>query len=165
MYYGDVGPGIISLDAQLAVIGNLAGALATMTSLQFDGAVARGTADIPPQFYMHQPMEFGASPMLATWTRDRYSDFTLPYDTPVGVVPIAHRMLVQYQLENGAQTDEGMSGAAVSSGVAGGRFLGMHIGGAVTDGLFIPAWLLLDGSRYGLPPGSRLIPRGAGDLG
>jgi hypothetical protein len=165
VYYGAMGSDIISLDAQLAVIEDLAGARATMSALKFRSSIAQGTFDIPSHFFVHQPTEFGSTPLAASWVQFQYHDFTIPYSTPLGTANIHHQMLVQYQLDQGGSTQKGMSGAAVSSDPTGGMFLGMHIAGLGSDGLFIPAWLLIDGSQYGLSPESVLHPRGAADAG
>jgi hypothetical protein len=165
VFAGTMGVDIISLDAQLAVISDLAGARATLSAIRFHSS-AQSASDIPERFYVHQPSEYGNTPLSATFVQFRYHDFPLPYETPTGTVGIRHQMLVEYRLAQGV-TRKGICGSAVSSNPAGGTFLGMHIAGKDDTpwGLFIPAWLLVDGGEYGLGAGSVLHSRSAADLG
>ncbi|MBN8741329.1 MAG: hypothetical protein BGP24_15360 [Lysobacterales bacterium 69-70] len=148
--------GGLSLDAQLAVLTDPTAAKATLAPLRFDAArpVALEPADIRllATFYVHRPGRGDRAPAKATCVSFHYDDFELDYaEAALSAtrIPIRHETLVEYVTAAG--TFPGMSGAPVTSRRDGGMFLGMHIAGDGTTGCFVPAWLLLDGSAYGLP--------------
>ena len=73
------------------------------------------------------------------------------YDLPIrypNIGSIVHRQVIQSTVDG--STAKGDSGAPVVVGKHGGRFLGMHIAGAGSTSIMIPAWQLMTSRLYQL---------------
>jgi hypothetical protein len=144
---------LLSHDAQLACVKDMTALREALGDLKLSDW-ARSENDVPDEYDLV---------VRGSRIKAKFRDFvqtSIDYKRPRARAVI-HERLILSQLAVATQVGE--SGSPLLSR-DGGLFVGMHIAGKVDDeegplGLAIPAWHLLDPTRYGVPPGEeRWVP-------
>lgn len=136
-YYGELKNGHnYSLDAQACYVHDVGTLRMSLGTIKITSH-ARNSLEVPNTYWIHVA---NGGPKEARGPNTRIS-FSIRYPNVGWVI---HQLLI----EGKAITVEGDSGAACTSHKKGGRFLGMHIAGGGGIVFMIPAWHLMDRSRY-----------------
>ncbi len=136
-----------SFDAQLAKVTNRAALQAALPGMRFDpaGPCANDESEISPDgFWILTPRRDAQGRRLKVWVKPRdYISKTLPYDD----LQVVHHGILHAIADDLLRP--GDSGSPAVPVPAGGKLLGMYIGGDGTNAYIIPAWQLVRGAYYG----------------